>query len=93
VWEQGRAQFDALKLQKREALATIQRQAELHELRVNAIEERPNRLNVDLSVSVTGDNDSIAAFAKAAGGRRDQPMRPLQRVGRIVDGILNGWPS
>jgi hypothetical protein len=87
--------FNALKLQKKEALAAIQRLAELHELQVNTIEERPNRLSVDLSVSVTGDNDNIAAFAKAAGGTRDQdqPMRALRRwIGAIIDGVPTYLP-
>ena len=86
--------FNSLKPQRKEALATIDWQARLLGLRVEAIEERPKRLSVDMHVTVTGAEESIVSFCKAAGGIRAQdPKRGRFRrsMGTIIEVILNNW--
>ena len=70
------------------------RQAELHELRVDSVEERPRRLSVDIHMTVTGDADSLASFCAATGGIRapGRPRRVRQWIGEIIDGALTYWP-
>ena len=88
--------FNSLKLQRREALATIDSQASLHGLRIDAIEERPRRLSVDVQVKVTGDEQSIVSFCRAAGGIRDRdPKRGRVRrwIGAVIEAIGSSpWP-
>ena len=86
--------FNVVKSQRAEGLATIMRQAELHELRVNSVKERPRRLSVDIQVTVTGDADSLAGFCTATGGIRapGPPRRVRQWIGGVIDGALTYWP-
>jgi hypothetical protein len=86
--------FNVLKPERADGLATIMRQAELHELRVDCVEERPRRLSVDIHMTVTGDADSLASFCTATGGRvaLGPPQRVRQWLGGIIDGALTYWP-
>jgi hypothetical protein len=73
--------FNLLKPQHADGLATIMRQAELHELRVDSVEERRRRLSVDIHMTATG--------GKRATG---PPRRVRQWIGEIIDGALTYWP-
>jgi hypothetical protein len=86
--------FNLLKPQHADGLATIMRQAELHELRVDSVEERRRRLSVDIHMTVTGDADRLASFCTATGGKRatGPPRRVRQWIGEIIDGALTYWP-
>jgi hypothetical protein len=86
--------FNALKVQRKEALATVMRLAEARELRIDSIEDQPRRLSVDMQVTVTGDADNIVSFCQATGGIREQdPPRRLRRwIGAIIDGTAGSWP-
>jgi hypothetical protein len=86
--------FNVLRPQRGEGLATIMRQAELHELRVDAVKERPRRLSVEIHATVTGNADRLASFCTATGGIRahDRPRRVRQWIGGIIDGALTYWP-
>jgi hypothetical protein len=75
-----------LKLQRREALATLAMLAELHEVRIDSIEERPRRMSVDMHVTVSGDPKQIESFCKAIGGTREGQRRTLREwIGAVID--------
>lgn len=86
--------FNVLKPQRAEGFATIMRQAELHELRVDFVEERRRQLSVDIHVTVTGDADRLACFCTATGGvRAPGPSRRVRQwIRGIIDGALTYWP-
>jgi hypothetical protein len=84
--------FNPLKLQRKEALATVARLAELHEVRIDSIEERPRRVSVDMHVTVSGHAKNIESFCKAAGGTREGQSTVRRRIGAVIDGVLTTWP-
>ena len=90
--------FNPLKRQRREALATVGEWADACELRIDAIEERPKRLSVDMCVRVTGNPENIDAFCRETGGRRlHEPAHTFRRwvggiSGELIQGILAHWP-
>jgi hypothetical protein len=86
--------FNPLRRQRQEALATVSRWAEACDVRVDAVQERPKRLTIDMRVQVTGRPENIISFCQETGGRRPQdPPRNVRRwIGDIVKGILTYGP-
>ena len=81
-------EFRPLRLQRAEALATIEMTANAYQLRIDSIEERRRPLTVDVRVTVTGDPDDIVAFAKATSGTREHEPRSIKirrALGRALE--------
>jgi hypothetical protein len=86
--------FSPLRLQRAEALALIQRLAERHSVQIDAVDEQPRLVSVDLRVTVSAAQRDIEAFAREAGGRREgDPPRTIRRwAGELIAGVSSNWP-
>jgi hypothetical protein len=85
--------FSVTKGRRRDARALVERWAKACEVQIDGIEERPNRLSVDMRARVVGDPEGIAAFCKETGGRRSQdpPQTARRWIVGLIDGLTN-WP-
>src|SRR5437016_5340383 len=83
--------FSPLKFERREALAKINRVAELRGVRIASIEERPRRLSVDILVIVTGDANDVASFCKLGHREGDPPRTVRGWVGAVIDALFANW--
>ena len=90
-----RVSLNALKFQRDDALRTVAKLAEEHGVRIDSIEERPRSVNVDLDITVTGGQDQIASFCRAAGGipaHESASARLRRRVRTVAKVVLDSVP-
>jgi hypothetical protein len=90
-----RVSLNALKFQRDNALDTIAKLADEHDVRLDSISERRRGVGIDIHVTVTGGRDQIASFCRAAGGipAHESPSSRLRRrVRTVVNAVLDSVP-
>jgi hypothetical protein len=80
--------FCPLKIERQEALKLIERLANEHGLRIDAIDERPKRLSIEMLVTVTGDHESIVRFKETATGHHARERDPADGLLDVAIGVL-----